>query len=49
MREWLAIHSGAFDAGEERWREDLWLRKSLARHAVSDEIAEIARRCLGAG
>lgn len=40
-----AVHAGSFDAGEDRWLEDLWLRKTLARHAVSDEIGEIARAC----
>jgi len=40
-----AVAAWSFGAGEERWREDLWLRKTLARHAVSDEIAEIARAC----
>jgi Ser/Thr protein kinase RdoA (MazF antagonist) len=40
-----AVEAGSFAAGEDRWREDLWLRKSLARHAASDEIAEIARTC----
>lgn len=40
-----AVEAGAFDAGEDRWREDLWLRKLLGRHAASGEIAEIARDC----
>jgi Ser/Thr protein kinase RdoA (MazF antagonist) len=39
------VEAGSFAAGEERWREDQWLRKMLARHEVSDEIAEIARAC----
>jgi Ser/Thr protein kinase RdoA (MazF antagonist) len=40
-----AVEAGSFDAAEDRWREDLWLRKTLARHAVSDEVAEIAGAC----
>ncbi|HYW25836.1 MAG TPA: phosphotransferase [Terriglobales bacterium] len=40
-----AVQAGSFDLGEDRWLEDLWLRKMLARHAVSAEIAEIARAC----
>jgi Ser/Thr protein kinase RdoA (MazF antagonist) len=38
--------SGAFTAGQERWLDDLWLRKSVSRHAASGEIARIARACL---
>jgi len=38
-----AVQAGSFAEDERRWREDLWLRKSVARHAVSDEVAEIAR------
>jgi Ser/Thr protein kinase RdoA (MazF antagonist) len=40
-----AVEAGSFGAGADRWRDDLWLRKTLARHSVSDEIAEIARGC----
>ena len=43
-----AVSAWSFGAGEERWREDVWLRKTLARHAVSDEIADIAARCFRA-
>jgi len=41
-----AAQSDAFAAGEERWRDDLWLGKSVARNAASDEIARIARACV---
>jgi Ser/Thr protein kinase RdoA (MazF antagonist) len=40
-----AVNAWSFGAGEDRWREDLWLRKTLARHAVADEVGEIARAC----
>jgi Ser/Thr protein kinase RdoA (MazF antagonist) len=39
-----ALDAGSFDAGEDHWRE-LWQRKLLARHAVADEVGEIARAC----
>lgn len=38
----LAVQNGSFAEPAGRWHEDLWLRKSLAREAVSDEIAAIA-------
>jgi Ser/Thr protein kinase RdoA (MazF antagonist) len=39
-----ALEAGSFDTGDDHWQE-VWQRKLLSRHAVSDEIAEIAREC----
>jgi Ser/Thr protein kinase RdoA (MazF antagonist) len=39
-----ALEAGSFDAGEDHWQE-VWQRKLLSRHAVGDEVAEIARAC----
>jgi Ser/Thr protein kinase RdoA (MazF antagonist) len=41
-----AVQSDAFARPPEHWRDDLWLRKSVARSAVASEIADIARAYL---
>jgi Ser/Thr protein kinase RdoA (MazF antagonist) len=43
------VRLGAFAASEDRWADDVWLRKLLARHAVSAEVADVVLRYFLAG